>query len=88
MSVSQLDLWVREVMKGRERREGGREEKRGGVGDMSGCGPVCIPQTGLQSTLQEPPYRRLNQRPGPLQKRGHEVIVGTTLGAGRQVAAP
>ena len=56
MSVSQLDLWVREAMKGRrEGREGGREG--GGAGDVSGCGPVCIPQTGLQSTLREPLHR-------------------------------
>ena len=96
MSVSQLDLWVREVVeeRGEERREGRKEGREGGRGR------TCL-DVALRASLRlapSPPCRNLSiERVRskdwairiPAEDEGYAAMVeSTTLGAGRQVATP
>ena len=90
MSVSQLDLWVRKVMKGRrEGREGGREERR--EGEWVTCLDVALCVS--LRLASSPPCRNLSidtvkSKAWASCRRGGMMMAGPTLGAGRQVAAP
>ena len=73
----------------KERREGGREEKR--EGEWETCLDVAL--CASLRLASSPPCRNLSiqtvkSKAWASCRRGGTMIVGTTLGAGRQVAAP